>query len=272
MPGFILLGRGGPGIFHSPWLSSPRSLCQLPGRSLLSSASSCLSYFTGNSLFGVFGVSCPARCDSQEEVWTCRLHFPFGPQEPARQAQPGGGTGASLHRKPSDLLVPPLTRGACDIHLDEAPRSRWHLAGGASTWQGHIRQEDAHSARPSIKEARFGGLCWASLRSLLHPGNMPSQWSGGSGFHPDTPSKGEGRPRSPALGSDPKPPCACGWAHSIGCSVWPRACGVPGNIRKEHGIRGVPVVAQGLTNPTRSHEVSGWIPGLAQWVDDPALP
>ena len=105
MPGFILLHRGGPGIFHSPWLSSPRGQCQLPGRSLISSTSSCLSYFTGNSLFRVFGVSCPARCDSQEEVWACRLRFPFRPWEHTCWAQQDGGSRACVHHKPGDLLV-----------------------------------------------------------------------------------------------------------------------------------------------------------------------
>uniref|UniRef100_A0A8C3W676 Proteasome assembly chaperone 2 n=1 Tax=Catagonus wagneri TaxID=51154 RepID=A0A8C3W676_9CETA len=34
---------------------------------------------------------------------------------------------------------------------------------------------------------------------------------------------------------------------------------------------GVPVVAQWLTNPNRNDDVAGSIPGLAQWVKNPAL-
>ena len=35
---------------------------------------------------------------------------------------------------------------------------------------------------------------------------------------------------------------------------------------------GVPLVAQGVTNPTSTHEDVGSIPGLAQWIKDPVLP
>ena len=35
---------------------------------------------------------------------------------------------------------------------------------------------------------------------------------------------------------------------------------------------GAPILVQWLTNPTRNHEVVGLILGLAQWVNNPALP
>ena len=36
--------------------------------------------------------------------------------------------------------------------------------------------------------------------------------------------------------------------------------------------KGAPFKAQGLMNPTRIHEDTELIPGLVQWVKDPALP
>ena len=56
--------------------------------------------------------------------------------------------------------------------------------------------------------------------------------------------------------------------------AWEPPCdaGAAQEKAKKKKKKGVPVMALWLTNPTRKHEVSGSIPGLARWVNDPVLP
>ena len=57
----------------------------------------------------------------------------------------------------------------------------------------------------------------------------------------------------------------------FGCVVVTQVYNIP--FVKSHGHihLGVPFVAHLLTNPTKIHEDGGSIPGLTQWVKDPAL-
>ena len=50
--------------------------------------------------------------------------------------------------------------------------------------------------------------------------------------------------------------------YNLGCPCWQYGVRVASESKE-----GVPIVEQWLTNPIRNHEV-----GLAQWVNDPALP
>ena len=69
-----------------------------------------------------------------------------------------------------------------------------------------------------------------------------------------------------------EPPYAVAAAQEIAKKKKPKKQNKTKKTKTKNVRLGVPVVAQWLTNLTRNHEVAGLIPGLAQWVKDPALP
>ena len=116
----------------------------------------------------------------------------------------------------------------------------------------------AHSILCSVF-SQFGPSVYKSSQMLqwLLLGSMPSSSFIQQGM-PTDPRKHATRTAFSEISSEAGSKCGIPCSIGTKCSLHP-------------GSSGVPIVAQWLTNPTRNGEVVGSVPGLAQWVKDPAL-